>query len=177
MAVIKLLKFSAGSIAQHTPANDSAQFLSLGIGTTAPSSGIAFVDSTPTTAGQMGMNATSGRPRCFINGASHELAHIDEISGSGAVGSAVVDFGSFPGTDVATVTVTGQTSLSSSNKPIAWIDPTQGATAAHSVDEHIMAVQLIQLSCTSLVVGTGFTIEAVALNGFLSGQFNVSWRW
>lgn len=36
-------------------------------------------NNTPTGAGQIGMNTSNGRPRAYIDGASHELAHVDEI--------------------------------------------------------------------------------------------------
>lgn len=44
--------------------------------------------STPTTAGDLGMNTTSGRPRSFIDGVVRELAHTSEIAPS--TGSYVV---------------------------------------------------------------------------------------
>jgi hypothetical protein len=97
----------------------------------------------------------------------------------GAQGSTVIDFGALPGTDHATVAVIGQTAILASSLCEAWIDPTQGATADHSVDEHIMGATMMTISCSNLVAGTGFTINATGSSskGFMEGKYNVSWVW
>jgi len=91
-------------------------------------------------------------------------------------GHAVVDFGSKP-TDTASVVVTGQASILSNSFCEAWIDPTQGATADHSVDEHIMASAVVGVACSAIVAGTGFTINVTAYSASLTGKFNVAWVW
>lgn len=53
----------------------------------------------------------------------------------GAQGTAVLDFGAFPGKGEATVDVTGQTGFTASSLAEAWVYPV--ATAEHSADEHI----------------------------------------
>ena len=93
----------------------------------------------------------------------------------GATGSAIVDFGAFPGSAQANVVVTGQASIVSGSKAEAWLDPTATATADHSQDEHIVID--LDVRCAALVAGTGFTIWATSRSGLTYGQFNVSWVW
>lgn len=92
-----------------------------------------------------------------------------------AYGAAVIDFGAFPGTDKATVVVTGQAAIVPGSKVEAYLDPTQGATAIHSVDEHLMAD--LDIRCSDISAGVGFTINATTRSGFHWGTFNVSWVW
>jgi hypothetical protein len=93
----------------------------------------------------------------------------------GTQGSTVIDFGAFPSYD-ATVVITGQGAISGGSLVEAWIDPTQGATTDHTVDEHV--VEGIQVTCTNIVPGVGFTIRAVLLGyGPTYGQYRVSWVW
>jgi len=80
--------------------------------------------------------------------------------GSTTVGTAVIDFGSFPGTTDANVVVTGQASIVAGSTVSAWIRP--DATAIHSADEHVMACAMIDVVAGEIVAGTGFTIRAVA---------------
>lgn len=74
----------------------------------------------------------------------------------GAQGTATVDFGAWPGSDEATVTVTGQASILAGSLVEAWLFPT--ATADHSADEHRLDGP--QIIAGNVVAGTGFTIYA-----------------
>jgi hypothetical protein len=99
-----------------------------------------------------------------------------------AVGTAVVDFGAFPGKADTSVAVTGQATILTTSLVEAWIRP-QDATADHSVDEHIMAqTGIIVVIAGNIVAGTGFTIYAMtgAADGAdarMYGTFNVNWAW
>lgn len=75
-------------------------------------------------------------------------------------GTAVVDFGAFPGTTDASVAVTGQASILSGSLVEAWLIPT--ATTDHSADEHVMAAAQIDIIAGNVSAGVGFTIYAVA---------------
>jgi hypothetical protein len=77
----------------------------------------------------------------------------------GATGTATVNFGGFPGSDSATVLVTGQTGIVAGSLVEAWLVPT--ATGDHSADEHIMVGPRIEAG--NIVPGTGFTIYAMQL--------------
>jgi len=67
----------------------------------------------------------------------------------GAQGTAVVDFGAFPGKSDTSVVITGQGSIASGSLVEAWI----------SADEHLADPPFIVAG--AVVAGTGFTIYAL----------------
>jgi hypothetical protein len=75
----------------------------------------------------------------------------------GAQGTAIVDFGAFPGASDASVAVTGQGAILAGSAVEAWLQLT--ASADHSADEHM--VETIQVFAGNISAGTGFTIYAV----------------
>lgn len=88
-------------------------------------------------------------------------------------GQAVLDF---TASNVATVSVTGQTWVTANSKIIASLR--QVATATHSVDEHIMLGTMLGLSVpeASIVPGVGFDIVGAANTlGRVGGTVNVQW--
>ena len=89
-----------------------------------------------------------------------------------ATGTATIDFGSAPGTNVVTTTITGQTGILVGSHAESWM--MGSTTATHNAYEH--AVVPIKLSCGTIVVGTGFTITAVT-EWRLTGIFIVHWVW
>lgn len=93
---------------------------------------------------------------------------------SGGVGQGVIDFGASVVSD-AQLVITGQSGITLASLVEAYIDPTQGATADHSVDEQI--VEPIRIFCRDIVAGTGFTIHAVADGVGAYGKFNITWVW
>ena len=70
-------------------------------------------------------------------------------------GTAILDFGAFPGKSDASVAVTGQTAFLSDSHVEAWIDPV--ATADHSADEHML--ETFRVFANTKVAGVGFTIS------------------
>jgi hypothetical protein len=72
-------------------------------------------------------------------------------------GTTTIDFGAFPGATDATVVITGQAAITTSNLVEAWINPT--ATADHTADEHW--VDPPEVFAGNIVNGTGFTIYGV----------------
>ena len=94
----------------------------------------------------------------------------------GAQGTALIDFGAFPGKSDASVNVTGQVGIASGSLVEAWALPAQ--TADHSADEH--RVETLMVLAGSIVAGTGFTLYG-ANNGrgdtMLYGQWNLAWVW
>lgn len=94
-----------------------------------------------------------------------------------ATGTAVLDFGAFPGTDKASVAVTGQGAILAGSLVEAWVRPE--ATAVHSEDEHAMLAAFVAVTVpqSTLIAGTGFTIVGVCHDGFLHGTINVDWAW
>lgn len=92
-----------------------------------------------------------------------------------ATGTATLDFGTFPGGNEASVTVTGQSAISSTSKAEAWImgDDT---SADHTASDHRYASALIGLTCGTPTAGDGFVIYGRALDK-LQGQWTVRWVW
>lgn len=78
-------------------------------------------------------------------------------TGSTNQGSTTVDFGAFPGGTMATVTITGQTGILTTSVIRAWI-PGKGTPGGYTADEHVIASTLVDVVCSDIVAGTGFTI-------------------
>lgn len=76
------------------------------------------------------------------------------------VGTATIDFGAFPGASDASITVTGQTGISTGSVVQAWLRPE--ATSDHTADEHML--ETIKVVAGNIVAGTGFTIYAINTN-------------
>ncbi|MGL6208733.1 MAG: hypothetical protein ACRC14_02745 [Paracoccaceae bacterium] len=95
--------------------------------------------------------------------------------GGGATGgSAVLDFGTPPGSGVTSAVVTGQAGILSGSRIRAWI---QGSTADHNAYEHTRILPgRIGLAAGDVVVGTGFTIHAET-ELRLTGDVAVNWEW
>lgn len=74
-----------------------------------------------------------------------------------ASGTAVLDFGAFPGASDTSVAVTGQGAIIAGSSVEAWLR--LEATADHSADEHL--VETIKVMAGNIVAGTGFTIYGI----------------
>jgi hypothetical protein len=72
-------------------------------------------------------------------------------------GTALLDFGAFPGASDASVAVTGQAGILAGSLVEAWLFP--AATADHTADEHW--VETIEVMAGNVVAGTGFTIYGI----------------
>lgn len=94
---------------------------------------------------------------------------------SSGTGTATIDFGSFPGSNEASVSVTGQTAISSTSKAEAFVmgDDT---TSDHTASDHRYFSALVGLSCGTPSAGTGFTIYARSTEK-LTGTFSVRYVW
>jgi hypothetical protein len=92
-----------------------------------------------------------------------------------AQGTATIDFGAFPGSNEASVAVTGQAAISGTSKAEAYImgDDTSGT---HTASDHRWAAALVGLSCGTPAAGTGFTIYGRCLEK-MQGPFAVRWIW
>lgn len=93
----------------------------------------------------------------------------------GATGTAVLDFGAFPGTAETSVAVTGQATILGTSKAEAFL-MADDTTADHTANDHRYAAALLGLTCGTPSAGTGFTIYARALDN-LQGTFTVRWVW
>ena len=90
-------------------------------------------------------------------------------------GTAVIDFGSWPGSNEASVAVTGQTSISATSKAEAYIMGGD-TTSDHTAVDHRYAALLIGLTCGTPTAATGFTIYATCLDK-MQGTFTVRYVW
>lgn len=92
-----------------------------------------------------------------------------------AFGTAIIDFGSFPGSNEATVTVTGQTAILATSKAQVFI-MADDTSFDHTANDHRWAAALVSLTCGTPTLGTGFPIYANSLEQ-LQGTFSVRWTW
>lgn len=90
-------------------------------------------------------------------------------------GTAIINFGAYPGSNEASVVVTGQSSITNTSKAEAYFmgDDTAGT---HTASDHRYASTLIGLTCGTPTSGAGFTIYARCL-GKMQGQFQVRFVW
>jgi hypothetical protein len=92
-----------------------------------------------------------------------------------AVGTATINFGSWPGAQETSLVVSGQAGILSTSNVEAYFMASD-TTADHSANDHKYAPCFIKLSCGSIVVGTSFTIFARCQDQ-MQGTFLVHWVW
>lgn len=94
----------------------------------------------------------------------------------GATGTATIDFGAAPGTNMVHVDITGQSGILSGSLCEAWMmaDTTVSGGAGHNAEEH--KIVPIKLTCGNVVASTGFTIYAET-EWRLTSTFQVRWVW
>ena len=87
-------------------------------------------------------------------------------------GFASIDFGS-SGSQVATLTVTGQTGIATGDHVECWVMG-NGTTVDHNAYEH--AIVPLTIKCTAIVAATSFTVLGVSPI-HLTGLFKFRWIW
>ena len=90
-------------------------------------------------------------------------------------GTVTIDFGAFPGSNEASIAVTGQTSILSTSKAEAYIMG-DDATSDHTASDHRYLTTMIGLTCGTPTLATGFTIYARSTEK-LQGTFALRWVW
>lgn len=90
-------------------------------------------------------------------------------------GTATVNFGAAPGSNEASVAVTGQGAISATSKAEAYIMG-DDSTADKTASDHRYAAVLIGLSCGTPSAGVGFTIYARCLER-MQGSFALRFVW
>lgn len=90
------------------------------------------------------------------------------------VGTATVDFGSFPGSSEAIINVTSQTGITTNSYVEAWAGG-DWSTSDHTSDEHYME----ELMCwvDTLINNVGFSITVRPATGSTYGQYKVNYAW
>lgn len=90
-------------------------------------------------------------------------------------GTATVDFGAFPGSNEASIAVTGQGSILGTSKAEAFV-MADDVSGTHTANDHRYFAALVGLTCGSPVAATGFTIHARSTEK-ITGTFAVRWVW
>lgn len=93
---------------------------------------------------------------------------------SSGAGTVVVDFGAWPGSNEASISVTGQSEIAATDHAEAWV--MAEASTDHTADDHAYAALLMALTCSTPTTGVGFTIYARSEHK-LQGTFNVRFVW
>lgn len=90
-------------------------------------------------------------------------------------GTATLDFGAHPGSNEASVSVTGATEILATSKAEAWImgDDT---SSDHTASDHRYVGLWLALTCGTPTAATGFTIYGRASEK-LTGTFTVRYVW
>lgn len=91
-----------------------------------------------------------------------------------SVGTATIDFGAFPGSTEAQVSVSGQTDITSTCFAEAWIG--SDTSSDHTAEDHRYAPLFIVLTCSTPTDGVGFVIYARAVDR-MQGTYTVRWVW
>lgn len=119
--------------------------------------------------------STSLSKPVFWNGTTWSAGSSGGVAPLTATGIATLDFGAFPGSNEAQVSVTGQTQISTSSKTQVKVsgDSTSGN---HSPSDHQYAALFLGLTQSTPVAGTGFTIYARSTQK-LQGTFTLRWVW
>jgi len=91
-----------------------------------------------------------------------------------ATGTAVIDFGAFPGTNEAQVDITGQSAILAGSLCDAWIRAEPSGD--HTLQDHVWAAALVEVVCGVPTASTGFRIYAVCTER-ITGKFNLDWAW
>jgi len=94
---------------------------------------------------------------------------------AGGTGTATIDFGAHPGSNEASVTVTGETEIGAASKAEAFFMGSD-TSADHTASDHRYAPCFIELTCGAVVAGTGFTIYGRSLEK-MTGEWSVRYVW
>ena len=94
---------------------------------------------------------------------------------SNATGTATIDFGAAPGSNEASVAVTGQTAIGATSKAEAFV-MADDTSASHTANDHRYLGQFATLTCGTPSAGTGFTIYARSTQK-LTGTWTLRWVW
>jgi hypothetical protein len=127
----------------------------------AESIGFYVVDVNGNTRGVQGLTGAAG-----TNGTNGTNA--------GNTGTATINFGAAPGSNTATVAVTGQTTILTTSTCQAFL--MEDTSASYTAVDHQYAALFIVFTCSVPVAGVGFNIDATSQEG-MQGFFTVRWIW
>ncbi len=90
-------------------------------------------------------------------------------------GTATIDFGAYPGSNEATVAVTGQTSISATSKVDVFV-MADDSTSDHTAADHRYLKLFAEFLAGTPTNGTGFTIYGRCIDR-MQGTFALRWVW
>lgn len=90
-------------------------------------------------------------------------------------GTATIDFGASPGTNEASVAVTGQAAIGALSKAEVFVMGDDTATG-HTAADHRYLPALASFTAGTPVAATGFTIYGRSVHK-MEGQFALRWVW
>jgi hypothetical protein len=90
-------------------------------------------------------------------------------------GTATINFGAHPGSNEASVAVTGLTGISATSKADAFV-MADDTSASHTASDHRYFESFASLSCGTPTAGTGFTIYARSIEK-LTGTWTLRYVW
>lgn len=90
-------------------------------------------------------------------------------------GTAIIDFGSSPGSNEASIAVTGLSTISATSKAEAFVMASD-TSSDHTDNDHRYFPLLAALSCSTPTTGVGFTIYATSLEK-MTGTWTVRYVW
>ena len=103
---------------------------------------------------------------------------VSGLSGGGGgsasinTGIVTVDFGT--GSNIATVTVTGQTSITATSS--VWLERVADSSGSHTASDAAYAALFVALTASTPTAGSGFTIYATCADK-MTGTYKVRWSW
>jgi hypothetical protein len=129
--------------------------------------------------GELALNYTDGLLYYKDSGNVIQVLNPAAVGGGGGTtlykGTATVNFGSFPGSNEASVAVTGQTQIGSTPEIKVFVNGSD-TTTDHTASDHQYLPLLASFTAGAVVAGTGFTIYARSLEK-LQGTFKLTWEW
>ena len=105
------------------------------------------------------------------------MASLESATGTGGAvttGTTTIDFGTFPGSNEASVAVGGQPTITAFSS--AQVQLVAAASGSHTANDAKYAATLIALTAQVPVAGLGFTIFARSLY-HMQGTYLVRWTW
>ena len=90
-------------------------------------------------------------------------------------GSATIDFGAAPGSNEASVAVTGQTFIESTSKCSAFVMG-DDSSSSHTAADHRYLQEFCSLTCGTPTTGVGFTVFGRSIHK-LTGTWTVRFVW
>lgn len=93
-----------------------------------------------------------------------------------ALGTIEIDFGAFPGSHEAVVTVPGQGTISTTSRAGAYVMADGTSTDGHTAEDHRWLAAFVGLSCTVPIAAASFDIQVRSPYAFI-GKFKLQWVW